>query len=216
MLRCLCEQFHLDGDKAGRRKLQLLACGLARTVWDLVPDGACKETIAMCERLADKRRNRMPLNRRWRHLQQLEEEGILGGSWCDLLKLRDALRADRWGRNGGLLYQAASEVRRVEAWRLKDAGASVEVQRSSTGELKQQHISLLRHIVGNPFRPYPAPSSWPASVVKLAEAMSAGEDCSFALHDALLEAGLPELAEHFREQDHPKGCWVLDVLLDKS
>jgi hypothetical protein len=33
-----------------------------------------------------------------------------------------------------------------------------------------------------------------------------GQDCAFALHDALLEAGHAELAEHFREgKSHPKG-----------
>jgi len=77
---------------------------------------------------------------------------------------------------------------------------------------------LLRHVIGNPFRPHPAsPSSWPSPVVKLAEAMYAGEDCSFALHDALLEAGHPELAEHFaKEHWHPKGCWVVDMILGRQ
>ncbi len=36
--------------------------------------------------------------------------------------------------------------------------------------------------------------------------------------DALLEAGHPELAEHFRDAKewHPKGCWVVDLLLGKT
>jgi hypothetical protein len=43
-----------------------------------------------------------------------------------------------------------------------------------------------------------------------------GADATFALHDALLEAGHPDLAEHFQaEQWHPKGCWVVDLLLGK-
>jgi hypothetical protein len=46
--------------------------------------------------------------------------------------------------------------------------------------------------------------------------MYAGEDRSFALHDALLEAGHAELADHFRAKDHPKGCWVLDLILGTS
>jgi hypothetical protein len=75
---------------------------------------------------------------------------------------------------------------------------------------------ILRHICGNPFRPYPAPPSWHSVVVTLASALYAGEDCSFALHDALLESGHPELAEHFREKNHPKGCWVVDQILGKA
>src|SRR5262249_19079308 len=77
-------------------------------------------------------------------------------------------------------------------------------------------IQCIRHIVGNPFRPYRAPPCWPATVVKLAEALYAGGDCSFALRDSLLEAGHAELADHFKEKDHPKGCWVVDLLLGKE
>lgn len=61
--------------------------------------------------------------------------------------------------------------------------------------------------------PYPAPPSWPADVIRLAEALYHGADVAFALADALLEAGHPELAKHFRgESWHPKGCWVLDAI----
>jgi hypothetical protein len=76
---------------------------------------------------------------------------------------------------------------------------------------------LLRHIFGNLYRPYPeATSSWPSVVVQLAEAIYAGEDCSFALRDALLEAGHPELAEHFKDKDHPRGCWAIDLILART
>jgi hypothetical protein len=81
---------------------------------------------------------------------------------------------------------------------------------------KVAQAELMRQIFGNPFRPYPAPPSWSAPVVKLAEALYAGEDCAFALRDALLEAGHPELAEHFRDKDYQKGCWALDLLLGKE
>ena len=45
---------------------------------------------------------------------------------------------------------------------------------------------LLRHSIGNPFRPYLAPDHWPTAVFQLASASSDGQDCGFALHDALL------------------------------
>jgi hypothetical protein len=80
-----------------------------------------------------------------------------------------------------------------------------------------RHAVLFRHLIGNPFKPYPALAQWPSTVVQLAEALYNGEDCSFAVHDALLEAGHAELAEHFRqEQWHPKGCFALDLILDKK
>jgi hypothetical protein len=61
-----------------------------------------------------------------------------------------------------------------------------------------------------------SPESWPASVVSLAEAVYNGADATFALHDALLESGFPDLAAHFQaEQWHMKGCWAVDLILGK-
>jgi hypothetical protein len=81
---------------------------------------------------------------------------------------------------------------------------------------KVEQMTLLRHIIGNPFRPYPAPPNWPTAVILLAEALYQGEDCRHALHDALLEAAHPDLAEHFHEAMHPRGCWVLDLLTGRK
>jgi hypothetical protein len=76
---------------------------------------------------------------------------------------------------------------------------------------------LLRHIVGNPFCPCQAPPTWPPAVVNLAQAVYNGADAGFALHDALLESGFPDLAAHFQEEQwHPKGCWAVDLILAKG
>lgn len=48
------------------------------------------------------------------------------------------------------------------------------------------------------------PGSCPLAVVQLARAYLGGEECGFALHDALLESGKPELADIFRTPDHPQ------------
>lgn len=82
---------------------------------------------------------------------------------------------------------------------------------------------------------FPAPRPHiPADVERLAEAVYEGEDCTFALHDALLEAGMEEMAEHFKTclcnppcrdridyncgafRNHPKGCWAVDAVLGKD
>ena len=47
------------------------------------------------------------------------------------------------------------------------------------------------HIIGNPFRRCSVPDAWPSAVLQLATALYEGEDCAFAVHDALLEAGCP-------------------------
>jgi hypothetical protein len=83
-------------------------------------------------------------------------------------------------------------------------------------EERRHQADLKRHIRGNPFHRYRAPVAWPSSVVQPAAAMYQGQDCSFALRDALLETGHPDLAEHFAEKDHPMGCWAVDTILGKS
>jgi hypothetical protein len=83
-------------------------------------------------------------------------------------------------------------------------------------EVLLEHASLLRHIIGNPLCPFQTPSSWPSSVTSLAQALYNQEPCHFALHDALLDCGQQELAEHFKQEGHPKGCWALDAILGKS
>lgn len=84
-------------------------------------------------------------------------------------------------------------------------------------ERERRQANLLRHIIGNPFRPPPAPQFWPSIIVQLADALYSGQDCAFPLHDALEEAGQPELAAHFwGEKDHPIECWVLDLILGKE
>jgi hypothetical protein len=60
---------------------------------------------------------------------------------------------------------------------------------------------------------YTGPATWPTEVVRLAEAARAGADCLFALHDALLEAGYPELAEHCH--DGRSAAWVIDLILNE-
>jgi hypothetical protein len=114
----------------------------------------------------------------------------------------------RWTESAVHCAVAASEKSRE----------AVSSERKTCPEDEEKvQADLLRHIFGNPFRPYTAPPSWPSTVVQLAESLYGGQDCAFALHDALLEAGHAELAEHFREEkSHPKGCWVVDLILGKS
>jgi hypothetical protein len=82
-------------------------------------------------------------------------------------------------------------------------------------ELRRQ-VALIHHLAGNPFQPAVRPEYLPRPVAGLAETLYAGRDVAFALRDALLEAGALELAEHFAQPDHPKGCWALDLILGKE
>jgi hypothetical protein len=75
---------------------------------------------------------------------------------------------------------------------------------------------LVSTLLGRPFHPNIGRSSWPTPVTNLAESVYNQEPCHFALHDALLDCGQVELAAHFAEAGHPKGCWALDAVLGKE
>jgi hypothetical protein len=86
---------------------------------------------------------------------------------------------------------------------------------AGTRDPTPQHEHLLRHIIGNPFRPHPPLSHVPMTIRELAEAVYQQEQSAIGpLHDALLDAGLIDLADHFKDAAgwHPKGCWVVDLV----
>jgi hypothetical protein len=82
--------------------------------------------------------------------------------------------------------------------------------------------ALLRDILGNPFRPVEFDAGWPTStVVSLAHAIY--QERAFErmpiLADALEDAGCTnaDFLNHCRQPgEHVRGCWVVDLVLDKT
>jgi hypothetical protein len=85
-----------------------------------------------------------------------------------------------------------------------------------------EQITLLRDIFGNPFRPVALNPAWLTSDV-LALARGIYDERAFdrmpILADALQDAGCDndDILNHSRELgEHVRGCWVVDLALDKS
>jgi len=82
--------------------------------------------------------------------------------------------------------------------------------------------SLIRCVLGNPFRPVTVDPTWITStVVTLAEGIY--QDRAFdrlpILADALQDAGCnePTVLDHCRsEEPHVRGCWLIDLVLGKA
>ena len=128
----------------------------------------------------------------------------------------DRVGTRRLAPSGGNGNSAMTRTAADHAWQSVEPKSGVDAAydvvhtaENQTNWAEQKCLAdLFRHIVGNPFRPYPAPDSWPSAILQLADALYNGQDCGFALNDALLEAGHPDLADHFHEAAwHPKGCW---------
>jgi hypothetical protein len=86
----------------------------------------------------------------------------------------------------------------------------------------QSQCSLLRDIVGNPFRPVSITKSClTPAVVRLAGVLydERAFDRMPQLAEALNEAGCndQDILQHCLQQtEHVRGCWVVDVLLGKE
>jgi hypothetical protein len=218
-------------DKRLLRKFRLFCCAVCRRAWPLLtPQG--RKALDMAEGLIDR-----PSAAAQGRLEKLcstklsTEEWERAGHAVSDTASRFHTEYSTWGVKKGLIsiwaFQTALIAKHVVSavtgndseqdgyvgWR-----PQITARWKGQGRAERKKVAaLLRHIVGNPFRPYPAPPSWPSAVVQLAESLYDGQDCAFALHDALLEAGRAELAEHFREEkSHPKGCWAMDLVLGKS
>lgn len=186
--------------KASDRKLRLFAVACCRRVWHLISDSRSKAAVETAEGFADGKVNDAE---RGQALEVVAAVRTLSGI------------AAKWT----LLAAASTAATMVvdSAGQTASCPPGQEYDPALWESEWHGQCELLRHIIGNPFRPYPAPDRWPSTVVQLATALYNGEDCGFALHDALLEAGHPDLADHFRqEQPHPKGCWVVDLVLGKE
>jgi hypothetical protein len=203
--------------KLSDRRVRLLACAACRRIQHWLKDAPIKNALEVAERFAEGGSTPAELesahqaatktqNKQRRKPLQFAYAAVKAASspWTNPIfrtgTPMTALETVVW-------VQAVEKEPRLTPYSLK----------RNRPEAFAPMADLVRHIFGNPFHPYPAPPSWPSIVVQLAESLYAGQDYAFALHDALLEAGHAELAEHFREEkSHPKGCWVVDLILGKN
>ncbi len=93
---------------------------------------------------------------------------------------------------------------------------------SQRDESRKAQCGLLRDIFGNPFHPVTFAPEWRTDTVRaLAAQMYESRDFGAMpiLADALQDAGCDntEILDHCRgEGPHVRGCWVVDLLLDKA
>lgn len=234
------------GDRGSERKVRLFMTNCCRRSWHLIQDERCRKAIEVAERFAEGQVGDQELREVFIEVSRIqaaispvrkaadraprqsesEPAGQVAKSrrWevqVDDLVVDACRRAVRpRGRIPGTVGAWAARylaLAAAESWSAGDPSLAAAPQASAAGIAEEQaQCDLVRHIFGNPFRPYLAPASWPSTVVQLATSLNEGQDCRCALHNALLEAGHPQLAEHFhKEKWHPRGCWAHDLLRGK-
>jgi hypothetical protein len=200
--------------KAGRRKLRLFACGCCRLIWDRLTDDRLRRAVEVAERLAEGQAGKEELGAALTGARPLTMGGLLPEHSGALERTAAAMAAYA---AHGRPFEAAFGM---TALPIPLAGYRAG-KRDGEAALRD----LLRCVFGNPFRPVPLAPAWAAgndrAAVRLAQAIY--DERAFErlpiLADALEEAGCTDagLLGHLRGPGpHVRGCWVLDLLLDKG
>jgi hypothetical protein len=200
----------------GRRKLRLFGCACGRRVVRLM-SGRGRRWLELGEQDAD-----ALLDEEQRRRVCTEDIGPLDGPRAD----HEADLAAWFTLGPSVMIAAGSAARsaagaiEIEAWH---RGADY---RAAEAAERREQARLLRDLFGNPFRPpRPPDAAWLAwndgTVRRLATAIY--EEGRFGdlpvLAEALEQAGCDsvEILSHCRGPGpHVRGCWVLDLLLEKG
>ena len=198
------------------QELRLFACRCCHRIWHLLTDVRARNAVEVAERFAYGHAGRKELNDASTAAWVLAgERGIAGwearsAAWATGERMSQ--RGEQFAVRDCAL-DAARAVAACATQRLEFRAAPWAI--AEAAEQKEQ-ATLLRRTVGNVFVGRPLRRTWPSTVVQVADALHQGQDCGFALHDALLDAGHADLAEHFqKETHHPKRCWALKLILGK-
>jgi hypothetical protein len=184
--------------KVSGRKDRLIAIACSRLVWPLLTDWRSRRAVEVAEKFADG--------------EASDEE------------FATALAAVKWSRTaspGDLARQSA------QGWYPAAIHVALHLAQhhGQPSEPERKLALLMRDVLGNPFRKTALERNWTAwndgTVPKLARAIY--DDRAFdrlpILADALEDAGCENAAvlHHCREPgEHVRGCWVVDLLLEKQ
>jgi hypothetical protein len=194
---------YLKGNVSDRR-LRLFAVSCCHRIWHLILDKRSQEAVREAERFSDARTNAERTAVRRVRMAALEAEE-------NSLPPLKAARASI-ARSG---IDAAKRASHLSAVSVSQADDGIYVKERAA------QVAFAREIFGNPFRPITINPSWCTStVLALASGIynETGFDRMPILADALQDAGCDDedILRHCRKQkEHVRGCWVVDLLLDK-
>jgi hypothetical protein len=190
------------------RKLRLFACSCFRSIWDQLKEGDARRLIDLAEDLVDCADN-------------ASITSMFFGAWNGVARMFRASLSDG-------LY---SHLRHLISPHLTMALVTYLTQQARIAsdrpgeEAGRMHLTLLRDILGNPFRPAKVDRRWltwnEETATRIATAVYAERafDRLPILADALEDAGCDnaDLLDHLRGPGpHVRGCWALDLILGKG
>jgi hypothetical protein len=207
--------------KASDRKLRLFACACCHHIWHLFTDERSRKAVAVAEQFADGLTSQAELQEALesaevasRHYHaQVESDPISTIAWAAGGYAEDTTQNSAYDCAEAIITDYWFPPPFLSAWK------------AAWPRINEDRLSCLRDIFGNPFHPVAVEPEWLAwsggTVIKLAQGIY--EDRAFdrlpVLADALEDAGChdADVQAHCRQPgEHVRGCWVVDLLLDKE
>jgi hypothetical protein len=209
------------------RKLRLFAAACARWVWDLLPDERCRQALEVAERFADDAASSADLRKAHGMVEEVFE--ALLSDPCE----QGAYYRQLYAVDAVLVQPEEGEPADARVHGVAACGGNLNATDAEAAKRQERfaQASLIRDIVGNPFRPVPIDPAWCSwhggTGVRLAEAIYENRDLPSGhldparlatLADALEDSGYTDqdILQHCRGAGpHVRGCWVVDLLLGK-
>jgi hypothetical protein len=186
--------FEAVNEVATDRKFRLFACACYRLNWPSVTDALARSAVLLAEQYAD---------------------GVI--SWETLNQAKRSSHPACW--------HLTCKSGKAAAWDVVDDAYLEFVDDKDACQKLTPLASLFREVFRNPFRPVAVDPAWrvwnSGMVVKLARGIY--DDRAFdrlsVLADALEDAGCDhaDILQHCRTETlHVRGCWLVDLILQKS
>jgi hypothetical protein len=233
-------RYRPDSCGASGRKLQLFACACCRRIWHALTDERSRVAVEVTERYADGLAAEDEMDRAadgayaamgYRgELPDPEWQSAFHGpkAVCQMLTIRRIPLS--WADAGisadqatiGLFYDQLRRRGRDIERQVPDEEIDWVEEGAIRDAENQAQCAILRDIFGNPFRPIVFSSEWLTPTVSaLAWQMYQSRDFSAMpiLADALQDAECDndDMLDHCRGPGpHVRGCWVVDLLLNKG
>ena len=207
------------------RKFRLLACACCRPHASAVGGPEAELAVTFAELQADGGQGDRELQVALCALLRYPSPESLGGAYQLYSGFVVALDTERRTLAGALscLAEAVGWNNQPTSAVQSSESTPNEHDREATERERASQVTLLRDIFGNPFRPVSFAPAWrTATALILARQMYESRDFSLMpiLADALQDAGCEDeqVLTHCRDakQPHVRGCWVVDLVLDKE
>jgi hypothetical protein len=217
--------------KGSDRKARLFACACCRRVWPLLLSEIARDALAEVEAYADSLLNvrdfedvRLAAETAYRRAAEAARRPPMDPDQAPALQAaRSAAEA---------VWYASHPADADSAPALAALAVRLALGEAAADEERRRQCGLLRDVAGNPFRPAAVDPAWLecSGGIVLALAQAAYDERKLpegtmdparlaVLADALEEAGCADAAilSHLRGPGpHVRGCWAVDLILDRG